>query len=129
VQTEEPAAVPDEPAAPAWEGASELASNAGHYLVRYRTAPDPIPWGDPFALDVWVFGPDGSPVEGVVLSVDAAMPEHGHGMNRVTKVTPAEHGGFDVAGMLFHMPGHWELYFDVTRGALTERAQIDVELD
>jgi len=26
------------------------------------------------------------------------------------------------------MTGRWELYFDVTRGAVTERAQCDVKL-
>ena len=31
--------------------------------------------------------------------------------------------------MLLHMPGRWELYFDVGEGALTERAQIEVELE
>jgi hypothetical protein len=118
-----------EPQPPAWQDTAELASNAGHYLVRYRTTPDPIPWGEPFELDVWVLGADGRALDDVSLSIDAAMPEHGHGMKRVPVVSAAGHGGFGVGGMLFHMPGHWELYFDLTRGALTERAQVDVELE
>ena len=57
------------------------------------------------------------------------MPEHGHGMNRVPKVAPRPDGGFHAEGLLFHMPGRWELYFDVTQGAVTERAQTDVFLE
>jgi hypothetical protein len=30
--------------------------------------------------------------------------------------------------MLFHMPGHWELYFDISRGGTSERAQFDIDL-
>jgi hypothetical protein len=120
-----PPAVAAEPAPPPWEGAHELASNAGGYVLRYTTAPDPIPWGEPFGLRVWLpgKGPDAA------LAVDAAMPEHGHGMNRVPLVTAAADGGYSVEGLLFHMPGRWELYFDVTEGAVTERAQIEVVLE
>jgi hypothetical protein len=121
---------PEPPKPPAWDDAATLVSNAGHYVVRYRTEPAPIPWGDPFTLEVWVLDAEGgAPVGDVALSVDAAMPEHGHGMNRVPKVTRGAEERFDVAGMLLHMPGRWELYFDITRGALTERAQVEVELE
>jgi hypothetical protein len=94
-------------------------------VLRYATTPDPIPWGEPFALQVWLpgKGPDAA------LAVDAAMPEHGHGMNRVPLVTGDGQGGYAVEGLLFHMPGRWELYFDVTEGAVTERAQIEVVLE
>jgi len=34
-----------------------------------------------------------------------------------------------VLGLRFHMPGRWELYFDVTRDGVLERAQIDLELE
>ena len=35
---------------------------------------------------------------------------------------------FRAEGMLFHMPGHWEMYFDITQGGRSERAQVDVDL-
>ena len=114
-----------EPAPPPWEGAHELASNAGGFVLRYRSAPEPIPWGEPFDLRVWLPGKG----PGASLAVDAAMPEHGHGMNRVPVVTEAGDGGYAVEGLLFHMPGRWELYFDVTEGAVTERAQVEVVLE
>jgi len=115
-------------APPAWQGAAATLSNAGHWDVRWTSEPAPIPENEPFALTVWVLDRDGELAD-VDLSVDAAMPEHGHGMNRVPRIVEREDGGFQVDGLLFHMPGRWELYFDVTRGALTERAQVEVVLE
>ena len=74
-------------------------------------------------------GSPDAPRGDIELSVDAAMPEHGHGMNRVPSVAALGDGRFRAEGLLFHMPGRWEIYFDVTRGAITERAQADVELE
>jgi hypothetical protein len=109
-----------------------VVSNAGSYRIRYRSDPEPIPWGELFALRVWIAPSDpdqGEPAEAPALTVDAAMPEHGHGMNHVPVVTSSPEGGYDVQGLLFHMPGRWELYFDVVDGAVTERAQVEVVLE
>ena len=57
------------------------------------------------------------------------MPQHGHGMNRVPEVRALAGGRFRVEGLFFHMPGRWELYFDVTQGARTERAQVAIDLE
>jgi hypothetical protein len=114
-----------------WAGAREIASNGDGYLLRVRASVEPLPENELFALSVWVFDPDepDAPLADVSLAADAGMPEHGHGMNRVPEVTRREDGGFEVTGMLFHMGGSWELYLDVTRGAITERAQSRVELE
>jgi hypothetical protein len=114
-----------------WEGGTSVASNAGTYRVVYKTAPDAIPRGTTFAIDAWVFAADAPdrPLADVRLAADAAMPEHGHGMNRKPTVERAADGRFRIEGMLFHMPGLWQLYLDVTSGALTERAQVDVDLE
>ena len=108
-----------------------MTSNDGAWRIVYRVAQDEIARGETFSLDVWVFGRDApeTPRTDVQLSVDAAMPEHGHGMNRVPRIVADEDGHFRAEGLLFHMPGKWELYFDVTRGAVTERAQTDVLLE
>lgn len=119
------------PAQAPWDGAREVASNGGEYLLRVRSSVDPLPENEVFALSVWVFDParPGEVLREVELAADAGMPEHGHGMNRVPEVARREDGGFEVSGMLFHMLGSWELYLDVTRGAITERAQTRVELE
>jgi hypothetical protein len=118
------------PQAP-WDGAREVASNGGGYLLRVKSSAEPLPENELFALSVWVFDPaqPREPLREVELAADAGMPEHGHGMNRVPEVTRRADGGFEVGGMLFHMLGSWELYLDVTRGAITERAQTRVELE
>lgn len=126
-----PSAPASPPAAKPWIGGAEIASNDGDWRVVYKLADGPVKRGETFAIDAWVFAADAPerPREDVSLAVDAAMPQHGHGMNRVPRVEKLEAGRFHVDGLDFHMPGKWELYFDVARGALVERAQTDVEVE
>ena len=114
-----------------WEGGTALASNDGAWKVVYKVENGPVKRGEPFTIDAWVFGADApeTPRADVSLAVDAAMPQHGHGMNRVPHTEGPKAGRFRIDGLLFHMPGKWELYFDVARGALVERAQADVEVE
>lgn len=106
-------------------------SNGGAYMVRYRTVPDPIPNNEPFSIEVMVYdaGDTAETATDVSLVADAAMPQHRHGMIRKPSVENHGGGAFTVTGMLFHMSGAWELYFDITRGAVTERAQFDIDLE
>ena len=71
----------------------------------------------------------GAPAEDVLLEVEAVMPGHGHGMNTHPRASPLGAGRFLVSGLRFHMPGRWELHFDVVRGGVTERAQVDLALE
>lgn len=117
-------------ASPAREVA-RIVSNDASYVVEYALDPAAAPLNERFAADVRVLlGPDGSePAGDVELAVDARMPHHRHGMRVEPSVTRVAAGTWRVEGFLFHMPGRWELYFDVTRGAVTERAQAVVELE
>ena len=86
---------------------------------------------EPFAIDVSVAlrdKPD-TPVEGLTIKIDAAMPEHSHGMNVAPKLESSADGSYTARGLLFHMPGRWELYFDITRAGVTERAQVSIDLE
>lgn len=108
----------------------QTCSNGGTYRVRVQ-APDPWPVNELFTLEATVergCDPPRRPVD-ARLRVDAAMPEHRHGMNTDAVVTPLGNGRFGVAGMLLHMPGRWEMHFDVTDGGVTERAQLDFILE
>lgn len=107
-----------------------IASNGGTYGVRTSPAAIEFPDNEAFRFEVWITATDASKptLENLSLSVDAAMPQHGHGMNRVPRVSRLEPGHFLVEGMYFHMTGKWELYLDITEKALTERAQFVVEL-
>lgn len=98
------------------------------FYVTVTADPSPIPLNKLFTLKVSVFDPadKAKMLTDVSVAADAAMPSHDHGMNTKTKVEKAEEGHHGVRGMLFHMPGHWQIYIDVTRGGVTERATFDV---
>jgi hypothetical protein len=107
---------------------SELESNDESYQLRWRSEPERIEFGEHFEVFVQVSRSDGEPMQ-ASLRFDARMPEHGHGMNREPEIESQGPGEFRVSGLLFHMPGYWELYFDWTRAAITERAQVSVDVD
>ena len=58
------------------------------------------------------------------------MPEHRHGMNYRPVVT-AQLGGACTApkGCMFHMPGRWDLTFDVDADGRTERLTGALQLE
>jgi hypothetical protein len=39
-----------------------------------------------------------------------------------------EDGTFSVRGMLFHMPGEWNMTFSIKRGLMKDKAYVDVVL-
>lgn len=101
------------------------------YRIEFSAEPSPIGTSAPFLLHVNVTrASTGEPVgDESSLVVDAAMPEHRHGMNTQPRVSRVGRGQFDVEGMILHMPGRWEIYFDVTEGAVTRRATLQLELE
>ena len=110
-------------------GKRTLDSNGGTYKVTYETVPDPISSNEPFDLKFSV-APQQAPAAAAALTVevDARMPAHFHGMNRAPKVSRQPDGSYKAEGLLFHMSGHWELYFDIAQTGKTERAQVDINL-
>ena len=56
------------------------------------------------------------------LTVDAWMPDHRHGMNYKPSVSKVGADAWRADGLLFHMPGKWELIFAVATSAGTKRA-------
>jgi hypothetical protein len=108
-----------------------LQTQIGSWLVEWQPNPNPIPLNEPFSLIVSINPalPDGPSVQDIQLSVDGRMPHHRHGMNRTPEITQRKPGEFQVDNMLFHMPGRWELYFDISHRGTTERAQSVVFLE
>ena len=131
--TEQPgaSAAPAQSPVQPWSAAQATPSNAGTYIIRVTPAPASIPQGEVFALEVWVFDANNpeQPAADVLLNVDADMPEHGHGLPRRPSLEQRGPGHFIASGLRLHMPGNWEIYFDIARGALTERAQIALQLE
>lgn len=62
--------------------------------------------------------------------VDADMPGHGHGIRTDPSFERLEDGRWQIEGMLLHMPGSWEFYFDVrNEDGTTERLVYPFEVD
>jgi hypothetical protein len=94
-----------------------------HYMVAFRPEPLRIEVGQPFSLLFNVCARSGSP--GELLAVDAQMPDHKHGMNYRPTIVPGGEGRYRVDGLVFHMPGYWEVSFDVRTGEESERLTHD----
>lgn len=107
-------------------------SRGGGYVLGWRPfAREDVPVNDYFELEVWL-APADAPDERITnaeLVVSAWMPGHGHGMNTKPKaVADAPTGTYRVKGMLFHMGGFWQLFFDVVRDGSAERAEFELNL-
>ena len=98
---------------------------ANDVVVLFRTVPATIEIGRHFAVEAVVCATP--PTQTV--RVDARMPEHRHGMNYRPTVAATADGRWVAQGMMFHMPGRWQLVFDVERGGRTERLATDVVLE
>jgi hypothetical protein len=118
---------------PAW---AECPLDLGHgtgvvvfsdqYMLALRPDPLRIEVGLPFALLLNVCTKGGDPAE--LVRVDATMPEHRHGMNYAATLKDKGEGRYRVEGLLFHMPGNWEVAFDVRSGGEIQRLTHDFVL-
>ncbi len=111
--------------APLREFAAHGRVESGDVVVMFRTVPAPIEVGRHFSVEAVVCA--SPPARG--LRVDAQMPEHRHGMNYRARVSSAGDGRYVAEGLLFHMPGRWQLLFDVERDGRTERLATDLVLE
>jgi hypothetical protein len=50
-------------------------------------------------------------------------------MNYVAKVITVPGGGYRVEGLMFHMPGRWEVVVEVRAGGKTERLVLSVIIE
>ncbi len=87
-------------------------------VVVYRTLPAHIELGRHFAIDAIVCADGATPT---LTRVDAEMPAHRHGMNYRPTLAAKGAGRYLVEGFMFHMPGRWELSFDVEAGGRRTR--------
>lgn len=108
-------------------GTARRIENAKYEIV-FRSAPAPIETGKHFSLDFAVC-PRGSAPEPEAMRVDAVMPEHRHGMNYRPVVVARGNGLYRADGLMWHMPGRWELRFDVVTTAGVERLVATTELE
>ncbi|HYC66387.1 MAG TPA: hypothetical protein VEC14_16780 [Reyranellaceae bacterium] len=99
---------------------------SSHYMIAFRPDPMQIEVGTPFTLLLNVCTKRGKPAE--LVALDAQMPEHKHGMNYKPTIVRGVDGRYRAEGLVFHMPGRWEVTFDVRIDAETERLSHDILL-
>jgi len=116
------------PGPPATPPVDTFTSNDGTWILQVEPPLADCVLNEPCSFSVRVERSDAAPLPPRLrLEVDAAMPDHRHGLNSRPAVSRSGTETFQVDGLLLHMPGYWEVYFDVTTGAVTERAQLAVE--
>lgn len=110
---------------PGLDGARKIESD--RYVLSYRTEPSKIAVGQHFTLELAVCPKGGQPGPETI-GVDGFMPEHNHGMNYKPVVKPAGARRYNVAGLMFHMPGKWEFIFDIRGGGKMDRLKDPIML-
>ena len=96
------------------------------FIVYYSPVPG-IAVNKHFGLDVTACPKPG--VSGPLqLRVDARMPAHQHGMNYKPTISSSAPGKYKAEGLMFHMPGRWELMFEVEAGGKTDKLAKTVDL-
>jgi len=105
---------------------TSLVENSG-YVVAYRTEPAPVAVGQHFAV-AFAVCPKGGAAAPQSVRVDAHMPAHKHGMNYRATITRGPDATYRAEGLLFHMPGRWDLTFDIAARNTTQRLAHAVEV-
>ena len=105
-------------------GPSTGATDGGTYFVEYVTDPSPIPLSDDFTMRTRVTDVSGRWIEDATVVVNALMPTHGHGMNTIPSTDYAGEGWYLTEGMLFHMPGDWQITIDITADGAVETSTL-----
>lgn len=109
--------------------AKTMTSKAGSFKVTYVSDPDTIPLNTIHAWNLKVETPDGKPVTDAEITVDGAMPEHGHGLPTQPKVTKnLGDGTYLVEGIKFSMPGWWTMTYTIKAGDKTDTVTFNLLL-
>jgi hypothetical protein len=107
-------------------GTGVARADGERWTVAWRADPSPIPVGRHFALDIEVCPRAGTAMP-AKLDVDATMPAHRHGMNYAPTVKATAPGRWRAEGLLFHMPGRWEIVFALGT-ARSDRVAAEVDV-
>lgn len=95
----------------------------GGVRLAWQAQPPQLQVGQPFVLLVSL-----CPADATLLSVDAHMPEHRHGMNYRPSVLALGDGRWRAEGLLWHMSGRWELEMVVQTAAGRQTVKHSVTL-
>jgi hypothetical protein len=102
--------------------------NDARYGLVFKTTPNPIQVGQHFVVD-FALCPIMPAAAANEVQVDAHMPEHRHGMNYRPGIRSLGAGVYRAEGLMFHMPGRWELVFDVRSGDSATRLTQELRVE
>lgn len=91
-----------------------------------RLRPSPVKVGEPFVVEIRVCTLDGSRIERI--AIDATMPAHRHGMNYKPELVDFGNGRHEARGLLFHMPGKWQIALSVYAGGPPTHLTLDLDI-
>ena len=105
------------------ENADRVVSDDGITLL-YRLKSTPLVLAQHFSLQFLVCRGDSVfVVEN--FKIDAVMPAHQHGMNYHASVNSQQDGMIEARGLLFHMPGHWQVVIDLEYQGNKQQFRLD----
>lgn len=104
-----------------WTGARKIAGST--WTAWWRPVPAPLSVGARFSVRFRLCGP---PVRRV--RVRGWMPVHRHGMNYRPGVSLTGLSG-TAEGLLFHMPGRWQLILEIAGAAGREKLTAEMVLE
>jgi hypothetical protein len=104
-------------------------SEKGDFQVSYTSSLDLVPVNQMHTWTIRVETAGGEPIEGAEIMVDGGMPQHRHGLPTTPQVTQdLGEGEYLVEGLRFHMPGWWEVKFQVTANGKSDSVTFNLDL-
>jgi len=112
---------------PVLDSARTLGDDKG-FALAWRFVPAKPKIGEFFAIEFAVCNRAG-PATPETLRVDATMPAHRHGMNFQPRIATIGPNIYRAEGMMFHMPGKWQLAFEQRAPGGPARVTTDIEIE
>jgi hypothetical protein len=104
-------------------------TDQGLFRVTYTSLVEPVPVNQLHTWTIHVETPGGTPIEQAEIVVGGGMPQHAHGLPTKPQVTQDLGGGdYTVEGLRFHMPGWWEVTFQITAGGQSDSVTFNLVL-
>lgn len=97
------------------------------FKVTYKSQVEPVPLNRIHSWLLHVETTDAKPVEKASIKVDGGMPTHNHGLPTQPVVTEIGDGDYLVDGLKFSMTGHWEMWFEIQAGGISEKKRFIID--
>jgi len=107
-----------------------MMTGQGHYQVSVKSEFKPLVINRIHSWTLHLETASGEPVADAQITVDGGMPAHNHGLPTAPEVTEyLGEGDYLVEGLMFQMPGHWQVSFDISADAVSDSVTFDFVLE